>query len=150
MCVCVFACLRLILRCVSLALQNTTTLNFQVIYLSTPLFIHLLPYLSHIFTYLFIYSLFISYLIYQSSNGNIYPSSGNATAADLGIMKSLSSMSSVAKRNLNNLALQFSTKHKQTGDGSTEAERDRLVMDEGVRYDCNLPFYPSLLSFFSV
>ena len=53
-------------------------------------------------------------------------------------MKSLSSMSSVAKRNLSNLALQFSTKHKHTADGSTEAERDRLVMDEGVR--CALCF----------
>ena len=68
----------------------------------------------------------------MGGNGNIYPSSGSATTADLGIMKSLSSMSSVAKRNLNNLALQFSSKHKQTGDGSTEAERDRLVIDEGV------------------
>lgn len=50
--------------------------------------------------------------------------------ADLGIMKSISSMSVAARRNLNNLALQFS-KHTQADHGSSE-ERDRLVTDEGV------------------
>ena len=84
----------------------------------------------------------------MGGNGNIYPSSGSAATADLGIMKSLSSMSSVAKRNLNNLALQFSSKHKQTGDGSTEAERDRLVIDEGVRKIVYLLIIIFTISFF--
>lgn len=39
-------------------------------------------------------------------------------------------MSAVAKRNLSNLAMQFS-KHT-TAERSNEEERDRLVTDEGV------------------
>ena len=52
--------------------------------------------------------------------------------ADLGILKSLSSMSVVARRNLNNLALQFSKHTQGQGEGGSLEERDRLVQDEGV------------------
>lgn len=44
-------------------------------------------------------------------------------------MKSLSSMSAVAKRNLSSLAMQFS---KHSGERGEAEERGRLVEDQGV------------------
>lgn len=44
-------------------------------------------------------------------------------------MKSLSSMSAVAKRNLSSLAMQFS---KHSGERGEPEERGRLVEDQGV------------------
>ena len=73
-------------------------------------------------------SFFSPFFLVPQPGGPVFQGGG----ADLGILKSLSSMSVLARRNLNNLALQFS-KHSQ-GEGGSAEERDRLVQDEGV---CN-------------
>mmetsp|Transcript_30623 Transcript_30623/g.29243 ORF Transcript_30623/g.29243 Transcript_30623/m.29243 type:complete len:243 (+) Transcript_30623:118-846(+) len=66
----------------------------------------------------------------RSQDSRRTPSNANGMLdQDLGILKGLSSMSSVAKRNLSSLASQFRNRNQQVGhDG--EGERTRLVADE--------------------
>lgn len=66
---------------------------------------------------------------FKSNSGTYTGGGAGVGGADLGILKSLSSMSAVAKRNLNNLALQFS---KHSGERGEAEERGRLVEEQGV------------------
>jgi hypothetical protein len=70
-----------------------------------------------------------THLTLQAHSGSYAGGGQGVGGADLGILKSLSSMSAVAKRNLNNLALQFS---KHSGERGETEERGRLVEEQGV------------------